>query len=54
MLSKNITRETMGEALIEAIPELRNEYDENKRFYSEEAFQDHLIYGMVLRGGPHS
>ncbi len=43
-----MTPDTLGEALVEAVPELRAEYDENKSFYSNEAFKDHLIYGTVL------
>ena len=48
MTKKRITTDTLGEALVEAVPELRAEYDENKSFYSEEAFKDHLVYGMAL------
>ncbi len=48
MSQKKITLDTLGEALVEAVPELCADYEENKSFYSEEAFKDHLIYGMVL------
>ena len=51
MSQRKIELNALGEALIEAIPELRTEYFENKRFYSREAFKGHLIYGTVLN--PH-
>ena len=44
----NIRIESLGDELINAIPELIDEYKENRQFYSKDAFKDHLIYGHVL------